>query len=272
MNKNLIYTTFKPQSGRDDYNTFIYEFLVSLRTLGKYDGEVLIFDYSGGGLLKEIGTSTKYGYLSIISLDPTSNHCISNRRNVDTIPFLNQYKDHNIAHFDADIWFQRDVNPMFEKIENTEGMYLAVEPNRSCNFREGPEELIDLYKKNASKLGGFVFGGWYSGKHKSFLNFLDRIKSYYDEKKWDINLHGTDQSIFQVLVDWDKDNLNGLEWCASHYLCEFSDGQWLLDGKPVGGLHLVGFGGSRKDSIENLTPEYRFKTLHKDIFDSWQTP
>ena len=58
MNKNLIYTTFKPQSGRDDYNTFIYEFLVSLRTLGKYDGEVLIFDYSGGGLLKEIGTST----------------------------------------------------------------------------------------------------------------------------------------------------------------------------------------------------------------------
>tara|TARA_Y100000004_G_scaffold184574_1_gene233770 strand:+ start:65 stop:886 length:822 start_codon:yes stop_codon:yes gene_type:complete len=272
MNKNLIYTTFKPQGNRHSYNSFIYEFLVSLRTLGKYDGEVIVFDYSGGDLLKEFGTTTKYGYLSIIPLDPVSNHIISNKRNIDTIPFLSKYEGYNIAHFDADIWFQRDINPMFKTIAETEGMYLAVEPKRSCNFRKGPEELLELYNKNNSVLGGFVFGGWCSGNQKAYLNFLNKAKSYWDQKKWDINIHGTDQSIYQVLVDFDKDNITGLEWCASHYLCEFSNGQWMLDGKPAGGIHLVGFGGARKDSIENLGPEYRFKTLHKEIFESWQTP
>ena len=266
MKNKLIYTTFLEREGYGEYNDLIWEWLISLRTLGKYDGKIIVFDYSGGSLSDQF----KALDVSIIPLDPVSTHVISNRRNVDVIPFLKDYPNYGIAHFDADVWFQDDVNPMFDEIEKTEGAYLGVEPRRCCNFREGPPELEKLHHANHEKTGGFVFGGWYAGKQKPFIERLTAIKKIYDDKKWDINMHGTDQSLFQTLIDFSKDRLDGLKWAASHYLCDFKEGKWYLGKDVARGFHLIAFARNREDSIENMEKHYRFKYLHKEIYESWK--
>jgi hypothetical protein len=270
MKNKLIYTTFRyREDDYAEYNDLLLEWLISLRTLGKYDGQVIVFDYSGGTISCRMDI-TRFGRLSVIPLDPVPPHQISNRRNVDVIPYLRYYPDHAIAHFDADVWFQDDINPMFDEIEKTEGAYLGVEPRRSCNFRNGPPELEELHCANQRKIGGFVFGGWYAGKQKPFIERLTAIKKLYDDKKWDIEMHGTDQSLFQTLIDFSKDRLDGSKWAASHYLCEFKEGKWYLGKDVAPGFHLVAFGRSRGDSLESMEEHYRFKYLHKGIYKSWK--
>jgi hypothetical protein len=272
-NKQLIYTTFKGRGDYPEYNDLIWEWLISLRTLGKYQGDIIVFDYGGGGsLLEKFGESTKFGNISFIPLPVRPSSEISNWRNLDVIPLLKNHTDYSIAHFDADVWFQEDVGPMFEDIEDLEGAYLGVEPRRSCNFRNGPPELLEEYESNCKKIGGFIFGGFFAGKQKPFLERLERIKKIYEEKKWDIHTWGTDQSIFQILLDFSKDRVDGNKWAASHYLCEFKDGKWYLGEEPVKGLHLVAFGRNRADSLERMDKNYRFKHLHKDIYESWKSP
>lgn len=272
MKNKLIYTTFLSRKGYHEYNDLIWEWLISLKTLGKYDGKIIVFDYGGGSLLDQFKTTTKFGDLSVVPLDPVPAHEISNRRNVDVIPFLKDYSNYGVAHFDADVWFQDDINPMFDEIEKTEGAYLGVEPRRCCNFRNGPPELEKLHHSINGKIGGFVFGGWYAGKQKPFIERLTAIKKIYDDKKWNIHTHGTDQSLIQTLIDFSKDRLDGLKWAASHYLCEFKEGKWYMGEDVVPGFHLVAFNRNREDSIEKMEEHYRFKHLHKEIYESWKNP
>ena len=273
--KKLIFTTFLPRPDYPEYDDFLWEWLVSLRTLGEYKEEIVVFDYSGGSLEEMYVKNKNISPVRFIPLDPVPMHQVSNRRNVDVIPFLSEYTDYLIAHFDADIWFQGDINPMFNEINETEGAYLAVEPRRGCNFRNGPPELEELHIDNQKKMEGFIWGGFFAGKQKPFIERLKAIKKLYDEETWDITYHGTDQSLFQTLVDFSKDRLDGLRWGASHYLCNFKEGKWYLSSgtkEAVRGLHLVAFGRARKDSVETLGSHYRFKHLHKEIYESWKNP
>ena len=43
MNNTIIYTTFYVKN--PGYESLIWEWLISLRTLGKYKGKIIIFDY-----------------------------------------------------------------------------------------------------------------------------------------------------------------------------------------------------------------------------------
>ena len=264
MEKKLIYTTFKPQKDRPEYNDLLFEWIISLRTLGKYKGEILVFDYSGEGLKNY--KLEKFN-VKVVELDSVSNYIISNKRNIDVIPLLETYKNYLIAHFDMDIWFQKDINPMFNEIEKSNGMYLAVEPNRSCNFRNGPEAFLSKYNENMKQIGGFVFGGFCSGRQEDYMSWLVTMQYLFDQKKWDIETWGADQSIYQYIVDPEEDNLTALKWCASHYLCEFKNGLWYLKDEPVGGLHLVGFGAGK---LEEFDSKYRFKKIHSDIYNEYK--
>ena len=80
----------------------------------------------------------KLGAPKIIKLKQTDHYIISNRRNIDAIPYLEEYKDYLIAHFDADIWFQRDISSLWEDCLNTEGVVVGKEVGRTCRYR-GPD-------------------------------------------------------------------------------------------------------------------------------------
>jgi len=270
VSKKLIYTTFKPNKDYEEYNSLLSEWIISLRTLGNYKDEVVVFNYSHENLYNYLPSKNKLGNFKVVQLDPDINPAfVSNRRNVDVIVDLCKYSNYSISHFDADVWFQKDINPMFDIVESTEGMCFAIERGRSCNFREGSEEYLQLFKDNQQKLNGFVFGGWFAGNYKAYIKHLRRMKLMFDEGKWDICMHGADQSMLNVLVDFDKDNFSGLKWAASQYFCEFDNGSWKLDGEDVHGFHLIAYGRARSNSMEKLDENYRFKNLHKNIYDEF---
>lgn len=271
MSKNLIYTTFRPRAeDYEEYNCLISEWIISLRTLGNYQGKVILFNYSDQNLFNYLPDKKILGDFEIIQLEKNLPcHMISNRRNVDVINHLLKYKGYNFSHIDADVWFQKDINSMFETVKATKGMCFAVEHKRSCNFRNGQEKYLDLFNSNINRLNGFIFGGWFAGVYNSYISHLRKIKLMFDEGGWDINMHGSDQSLLNVLVDFEKDDFTGLKWAASQYYCYFKNGKWKFkhNDEDVFGIHLVAYGKNRKDSMIKLDDNYRFKYLHKEIYD-----
>lgn len=265
MQKTVIYTTFYVKN--PSYESLIWEWLISLRTLGNYQGEVIIFDYGMPQNLIDRLLNFQLGAPTIIKLPTTSSFIISNRRNIDVIPHLEKYKGYKFAHFDADIWFQQDINILWDEIENTEGVYVAVEKSRSCGYR-GPKEEENENKLIQRELKGFVFGGWIGGKFEPFLNKLKQMKNLW-ETTWQIETWGTDQSMVTHTVNMDIDNLKGLKYGCSWYFCDVREDAIYLDNKKAIGIHIIAFGtvGSEK---EDEFSSYRFKNRYPELWKKHQ--
>ncbi len=277
MNKTIIYTTFNVKN--PGYESLIWEWLISLKTLGKYKGKIIIFDY---GMPEDLVTrlnSFKLGAPIIIPIeDPADSGTISNWRNIDVIPHLKKYKNHMFAHFDADIWFQEDVNLLWEELEDTKGCYVGVEMGRSCRYR-GPEDniVLEKYNNNQHKLGGFVFGGWIGGKYNSYLNKLNQMKDLWDND-WGIREWGTDQCMITYLADFEKDNLNGIKYGCSWYFCDIREDGIYVDmskypneshGKKVIGVHIIAFNTVGNEKEDEFL-KYRFKTRYPELWKKHQ--
>ena len=270
MNKTLIYTTFYVKN--PNYESLIWEWLISLRTLGNYKGEIIIFDYGMPKELVERLQNYKLGAAKIIKLDNTDQYIISNRRNVDVIPHLEPYKDYLIAHFDADIWFQRDISPLWEDCLNTEGVVVGKEVGRSCRYR-GPEEEAQHNKNQHITFNGFIFGGFIAGKQEPYVNKLKHMKSLF-EGTWLPTIEwGTDQSMITHIIDPTVDFVEGIIYGASTYFCEVgekilcktNDVNYIHQGKEVIGVHVLAFasvGNEREDEFR----DYRFKNRYPELW------
>ena len=81
-----------------------------LRTLGNYKGEVVIFDYGMPENLVEGLKNFELGGAEIIKLPHRNNQGGTNYRNIDVIPYLENYTDYSFAMFDFDIWWNYCVN------------------------------------------------------------------------------------------------------------------------------------------------------------------
>jgi len=272
IQKTVIYTTFYVKN--PSYETLIWEWLISLRTLGNYKGEVIIFDYGMPQSLIEELLNFSLGAPKIIAIeDPADSGTISNWRNIDVIPHLEKYKDYMFAHFDADIWFQNDVNLLWEELENIEGCYHGIETGRTCRYR-GPEDedTQNNYIQTQNKLGGFVFGGWIAGKYSAFLNKLNKMKSLWDST-WSINEWGTDQCMITYLYDFNIDNTEGIKYGCSWYYCDIQDKlivktnnpNYPFEGKEVIGVHIIAFNSVGNDKEEKYL-DYRFKYRYPELW------
>ena len=270
----LIYTTFYAKN--KSYESLIWEWIISLRTLGNYQGEVLIFDYGMSDELISDLKSFKLGAPKIIKIEnPSESSNISNWRNIDVIPYLEEYKDYMIAHFDADIWFQTDISILWDEISTIDGCYFGVEKSRRCRYR-GPEndETIKKYLEIQENLNGFVFGGWMGGKQSSFLNKLKKMKELWSND-WSTTEWGTDQCMITYLIDLDNDNIDGIKYGCSHYFCQESSGKLVVNipgfnykyqnGLAIG-VHIIAFNSVGTDN-ENNYLNFRFKNRYKDIWE-----
>jgi len=274
MKKTLIYTTFYVKN--ISYESLIWEWLISLRTLGKYSGEILIFDYGMSEELVDRLQKFKLGPPKIIKLPQTDNYIISNRRNIDVIPHLEQYTDYLIAHFDADIWFQRDIAPLWEDCNNTQGVVVGKEVGRSCRFR-GPEEEEQKYTEKQNSLKGFIFGGFIAGRQKPYLAKLKHMKTLF-EGSWKPTIEwGSDQTMITHIIDPSVDNLEGIIYGLSTYFCELGetikckcgDEDYQHQGKEGIGIHVLAF-ASVGNEKEDLYTEYRFKYRYPELWKKHQ--
>ena len=270
----LIYTTFYAKN--KNYESLIWEWIISLRTLGNYQGEVLIFDYGMSDELISDLKSFKLGAPKIIKIEnPSESSNISNWRNIDVIPYLEEYKNYMIAHFDADIWFQTDISILWEELSTIDGCYFGVEKGRTCRYR-GPEdnEIIKQYDDTQKKLGGFVFGGWMGGKQLPFINKLKKMKELWSNN-WSTTEWGTDQCMITYLVDLDNDNIDGIKYGCSHYFCQESVSKLVVNipgfdyeyqNNLAIGVHIIAFNSVGTDK-ENNYINFRFKNRYKEL---WQ--
>ncbi len=244
------------------YESLIWEWLVSLRTLGNYRGEVIIFDYGMPEELVNKLLDFKLGAPKIIKLEKTHSHNISNRRNIDVIPHLEQYPDYLIAHFDADIWFQKDVSPLWEDCKKTQGVVVGEEFGRTCRYR-GPKEDEAEYHQKQIDLGGFIFGGFIAGKYEPYLAKLNKMKSLF-EGSWEPYIEwGMDQAMITHIIDPVVDNLEGIIYGLSTYFCEVgetikckcTDLNYIHQGKDAIGVHVLAFasvGNEKKIYTKNI--------------------
>ena len=258
--KQLIYTTFLPKN--KEYEELIFEWLISLRFLAKYEGEVVVFDY---GMLESLVKQIKKFDVSVVKVQGRSSEHISNARNIDTIPTLKKYQNYVMAHYDADVWFQKSLDPMFEYASNLDGLYFATEYRRSCRYR-GPGGVDhERNEKTQELLNGFVFGGWQAGKSSPYIDKLEKMKTLF-ETTWDITEWGSDQSMLNSIYDFDKDDASGLRHACTYYFCDIINDMVCYENTPVTAVHLTGFNKMGFDGQQEIE-KYRFKNLHKKF---WQ--
>ena len=268
MKKTLIYTTLF--TGNQKYIDLFYDWIFSIRTLGQYNGEILIGDY---GVDQSIIDNLKYlENTKIVKLPNRNKQTISNYRNVDMIPILEEYDDdYKFVHFDVDIWFQDEINSLFDKLDDIDGCYFGLEQRRLCRWR-GPEkeEIIQKYNNIQTELNGFVFGGWIAGKKKPYIEKLKLMKKTFESDGWTYNEWGTDQCMITYLFDKEKDNSTGDKWGKSYYFCEIEDNKWQITDEftkqfnisnKVHGIHLVIYSGQENKN-------YRFIDMYKNLFDN----
>jgi len=256
--KQLIYTTFAPRNS--EYEELIWEWLISLRYLAKYEGEIVVFNY---GMPQRLITQLQEFGAKVIDLPKRDPYNISNYRNIDVIPHLEKYNRYTIAHYDADIWFQQSLDPMFKKANETNGVFFATEYGRSCRYR-GPVEDEKRNEQTQRLLEGHVFGGWQAGKQIPYINKLKYMKMCF-ETTWDITEWGTDQSMLNSIYNFDTDNATGLDYACTYYFCEIKDGIVYRQDNPVTAIHLTGFGKMGNDG-QNEIERFRFKNLHQELW------
>lgn len=271
--KTLIYTACFIKDN-PKYETLLWEWLISLRTLGNYRGEIVIFDY---GMPKELIEKLKSFPLDpprIILLPERNGQHTTNYRNTDVIPYLEEYKDYSFSMFDFDIWLQKDINEMFGNLEHIEGCYHGIEPGRTCRYR-GPDdfEVISEYDEIQNQLGGFVYGGWYAGRYHPYLDKMRRMKESFD-KGWRIHEWGTDQSLITYLIDPTKDNLDGLIYGCTKYFCKeenellkcVTGHDYKYENEDVVGVHFNASSGLRQ---EDKYLNFRFKNRYPEIWKKY---
>jgi len=267
--KTLLYTTLSTTSD-SKYIRLFYNWLFSIRTLGNYQGEILVGNY---GIDESILEKEEQLNVKFVDLPSHQRDQLSNYRNLDMIPILESYsEDYKFAHFDVDIWFQGDINPLFEQLDEIEGCYFGKELHRTCAWRGprgGKEERY--YQKHMWTLEGFIFGGWIAGRYEPFLNKLKSIESTFSLPGWNLKVWGTDQCLVTYLFNPFKDNCTGLRWGATYYFSNLVDNKWII--KPhlvkkwgvVGsqvGVHICTYGVD-KDKREKLW----FEDLHPELFE-----
>ena len=278
--KTLIFTT-----ASNHCEQLFIEWLVSLRTLGNYHGEVMVLDYGISNRSKML--ATRLGVqLYHCKRVPNPEFLIVNYRFVDMLPIIEQqYRQYKLAHFDADIWFTSEINELFNEVNDVPGCLYSIEcRSKLPNSGRGPQDSETL-KRNEAKVDevvrhckGHINGGFVAARFQPFVDKLTAMRTAFATNGWDINRRGVNQYMLNVLFDFDRDRANGNRWNCSiseafkkygeFYHIKNSDmlyqksGRWIINKihvEKVIGLHLVG--PKKTELFRKFHPELFHRTI-----------
>lgn len=223
----------------------LLQWVISLRTLGKYSGKILILDYGLSNKYKNLYIAYDADLIPTIEKGPIVNH-----RFIDIIPILKQYDSTTaVAHFDADIWFQDDINDLFNKIpKNSQGClfspdvtwytqnYLGLQSHFSTEYMYKIQQIKNTYE-------GTIQGGLSAGLNENLLNKYTLFDTLL-KNKFMKDEYGADQFFFNWTFDTKIDSASAYLYncIGSDIVC--SDGVWFSKkynhlNKCIG-IHLVG--------------------------------
>ncbi len=266
-NKQVIFTSASYYSG-----IYLLEWAISLRTLGHYQNEIFILDYGIDHPIKRALESLNIRFIRRVLPNGYKEKLIVNRRLLDVIPIIEEYPtDTTFVHFDADIWFQDDIQHLFQKIEHCHGCVYSTEISRNRPLRgkikQYPTEWTIMMKKYdflLDQFGGHINGGFMGGNALSFLNKLYQFQKlvqsgFISDQEW-----GSDQFAMNYLYNESTDQADAYKWN-----CVLSDA--IAENKilytkrkvkeKIAGVHYFHMNKDR------MNREFHFYFLYPDLFN-----
>ncbi len=226
--KTLVFTS----ASRGD-ERLLSEWLASLRSLGDYQGEVLVLDY---GLSEEgRAMSTALGArLERLQAGHGGEAAPVNDRFVDARPIIERhFRRHAIAYFDVTGWFQGTIAPLFDELDRVPGcLYSVRSAARLDPGGYGPPDRTTRASNAAkvtqviSRCKGPIHGGFVAGRYRPFVEKLTRLERAYADG-WPADSSGVNPYLVNVLFDFGRDRADGYRWsCSVDEARRREDGSW----------------------------------------------
>lgn len=264
---------------------FLCEFIASLRTLGKYDGDIAVVSY--GTVDAEFGEI--FDKDSVTFYPRTTDVNIETDKFLSAVPILEKYD--LAVLYDADIWFQNDVTGIFRLIEDNENRILVAserdpyfyqfQKNFINTLVQDPDAILPHLDHIAQTYGAQINAGFVAGgssylielfKQYEYTLATGKIASQYGADQLFLNYAFRFESLLPLMGDrCDMDVYNTI---ASNAVLETSYDSAVpilktrtLDGsiQPVIALHLA-----NTLTFKPLDPKrVLFRYVHKHLFRWW---
>jgi len=255
MKRTVVFT-----SANSGIAPLLVEWIVSLRKLAQYSGEVMVMDYGLGEPILELLQA-----FDVRIIKCKARRAIVVDRYVDFIPELERRPDHVFAHFDADIWFQDGIDEIFEIAAIAQGCLFSADVSwyKQPYIGKSWSELGKYYKKIdriIAKYGGTIQGGFSCGtgailgrRFKQFREMLRRGRIPWR--------YGSDQYAFNALFDEDHDRAEFFEWNGIGSDTFKSNGIWWSKRSFTRKLRAIHVVGMLREETER-----RFRHCHRELF------
>jgi len=251
--KRLVFT-----SASADMTIMLAEWVVSLRTLARFTGEILVLDY---GLNDTVVRALDAW--SVRTIKCIDRGCIVCTRYIDAAEVLvRDYSSHLAAHFDADIWFQRSLDGLFELAQrHVEGCVFAPDVKWFTQPFHGIPDNAVAYAAKVQEIrrrfGGTIQGGMSCGPAlnlaRRYSEFADMIRDGRLKQEY-----GADQFALNWLFNFEKDSAEGHLWNCIGADTVLDEGVWhstrTHSKHPAAAIHVVGM-------LRNETTRL-FRNLH----------
>jgi len=249
---------------------FLLDWIISLRTLGKYDGEIIILDY---GISKEISGKCELLGAKVVECMLRVEEVTGVARYIDLIPFLDEYEDYSIAIMDTDIWFQNDINGLWSMIDLTHGCLMSCEkiPLDYLNKKiyRGPQQpkIKDIERERNAKLikmyGGTINAGLLAGCviqiKRKLLGFRKCLADMFIIGNW-----CAEQFYLNYFFDFINDRGDAYEWNCVVRDCYFRDGKYYMR-KGMKEVEVIGVHCFRYKTDDRS--KHMFRTIHKVAYN-----
>lgn len=242
--KNVILT-----SASLNMSSYLIEFCISLREIAKFQGDVIVLGY---GLDDVPGLLELLNKLSIYVLNCEFRN--GNPRSVAItrffdMTFLINYDYDNILHLDCDMWFQSNIDDIFNIIDSSNGCIYVCEKNKTGLFFRGPDHLLHEFqnkiKNMVNKYGGHINIGFMGGKKDIFLNKLNCFINSYSSLEW-LTVWGTDQSLAVYYFNDDDIIIDNI-WNLTYDIATFKENKFYYNNEEGKIIH--DFSPSRNNSV-----------------------
>lgn len=250
MNKISVVTVVNHRLSR-----LAVDFLISLRTLGQFDGPVIIGDYG----LKNPTLRKLIQQLEITTTPIKQDDAhVPILRWVDLIKVLDSVQTEFVAIHDVDMWFQRPFEDVFELIPESGVLFGPGKFKRQVFW--GPDELKAEFEQKAqaicNKWGGVLNCGFMAAKTGILKAKLNKYREYVEPldlkvpKSWD-------QSVWQYIFDPEADTLAGHSF---NTIPKDTSLKSIMNkaNQPAHVVHLAG--------RTRALPNARFRDRHSEIF------
>jgi hypothetical protein len=287
MNYIITYTD-------NNYIPFLFDFVVSLFEIGNFTGKLIIFYYTNKeNKIDLLGIFKSYDNIHIIVLDEKEDTFITNKLLLDINVFLKRiYNDSNVVIYDNDVWFQGNIENLFDNrvedniicsqeipkpyknlVKSIGGDIIPIE-NYSDQFIsrfKNKDKYRDKLRKISRIYGTFINTGFLFSNRRKILNIIDRVKKEYLKDNTLYKSNGSDQLVFNYIIEENECityNYFKYNYCVTpHNLIELKKGmnkKFYYSGIELVAIHSL-YNFKFKESFRK---QFQFRYLYPKIFYS----